>query len=100
MYVLVYASESGCFVRTVLPSWFLVCSDWSTVRCQAAGSTMPIPFGDGQISLFTSFICQSWWLAPSLEPLATTMCRHFSGLSRQYAQPLMLASTDFTVPSW
>src|SRR3954454_12973434 len=42
---------------------------------------------DGQINLLISFICHSWCVAPSLDPLATTMSRQSSGLSRQYAQP-------------
>jgi hypothetical protein len=74
---------SGAFVMTVAPSAFFVSIATCTVWSQAASSTMPIPFSDGQISLLISFICQSWWLAPSLEPLATTMSRHFSALSRQ-----------------
>src|SRR3954471_20445142 len=72
----------------------------STVCFQAASSTTPMPPVDGQISLFTSFICQSWWLLPSLEPLATTRSRHFSALSRQYAQPLIVAARNFTVCCW
>src|SRR4051794_25364854 len=72
----------------------------STVCFQSASSTTPIPFFDGQISLLTSFICQSWWLLPSLEPLATTRSRHFSGLSRQNAQPLIVAVRNFTVCCW
>ena len=30
-----------------------------------------MPSVDGQISLLISFICHSWWLAPSFEPAAT-----------------------------
>ena len=53
----------------------------------------PMPFSAGQMSLLTSFICHSWCEAPSVEPLATTMSRHASTLSRQYAQPLIDAFT-------
>src|SRR5919107_2605472 len=91
---------SGCFVSTVSPTWFFVVRDRSTVCLQAASSIRPTPADDGQISLLTSFICQSWWLLPSLEPLATTRSRHDSALSRQYAQPLSVPSRNFTVCCW
>ena len=65
-----------------------------TVRSHAAGSIMPTPFAAGQISLLISFICQSWWLAPSFEPFATTMSTHSWTLSRQYAQPWSDAATN------
>src|SRR4030095_6767610 len=91
---------SGCFVSTVSPVWFFVVMDRSTVCFQAASSTTPTPPVDGQISLLTSFTCQSWWLLPSLDPLATTRSRHFSVLSRQYAQPLIVPTRNFTVCCW
>ena len=54
---------------------------------------MPMPSGDGQISLLISFICHSWWLLPSCDPAATTRSRHSSGLSRQNTQPSIDAAT-------
>ena len=53
----------------------------------------PMPSGDGQISLLTSFIIHSWCVAPSVEPAAVTMSAHSSGLSRQYVQPWIDAAT-------
>jgi hypothetical protein len=63
------------------------------------GSMTPTPSGDGQMSLLTSFICHSWWLAPSLEPFATTMSRQLSGLSRQYTQPASEPATNLVARS-
>ena len=51
------------------------------------------------MSLLISFICHSWWLAPSFDPAATTMSRHASALSRQYAQPSIDAATNRTAVS-
>ena len=100
-YSLVNASASGCLVSTVAPSAFLACSATCTVRSHAAWSIVPTPpAGDGQISLLISLTCHSWWLAPSFEPAFTTMSRHDSGLSRQYAQPSRDAVMNFVVVSW
>ena len=90
----VHASASGAFVSTVAPSRFFVPLAMSTVRCQAASSMTPTPFAAGQMSLLTSFTCHSWWLLPSFDPLATTMSRHCSTLSRQNAQPWSEAFTN------
>ena len=89
----VYAPSLGGAVRTVAPSRFGVLWAICTVRFQAASSIIPMPSGDGQMSWLTAFICQSWWLSPSDEPAATTMSRHDSGSSRQYAQPWSEAAT-------
>src|SRR6185436_7838982 len=100
-YSLVNASGSGCLVRTVAPSAFFACNATWTVRSQAAWSIVPTPAaGDGQISLLISLTCHSWWLAPSFEPAFTTMSRHDSGLSRQYAQPSSEPAMNFVVVSW
>jgi hypothetical protein len=88
-------------VRTVCPSAFTAVRATRTVCAHAASSIVPAPSGgDGQISLFTSLICHSWWLAPSVEPALTTMSRHSSTLSRQYAHPSIDAAMNFVVTSW
>jgi hypothetical protein len=79
----VNASADGGAVITVAPSRFGVLCAISAARSQAAWSMKPTPLVAGQISLLISFICHSWWLLPSLEPLATTMSRQASTLSRQ-----------------
>ncbi len=79
----VQAPSVGGAVSTVAPSRFWVLMAMSTVRFHAASSITPTPASAGQISLLISFICQSWWLLPSFDPLATTMSRHSSTLSRQ-----------------
>ncbi|OLT20719.1 hypothetical protein BJF78_09085 [Pseudonocardia sp. CNS-139] len=98
--MLVYASGSGSWVSTVWPSAFTAVRATPTVCCHAASSTTPIPSGEGQMSLFTSLTCQSWWLAPSVDPAATTRSRHCSTLSRQYAQPSSEPARNRTVWSW
>ncbi len=84
---LVHDVSSGALVSTVAPSRFFVPVAVATIRSHAAVSRTPTPPAAGQMSLFTSFICHSWWLAPSSEPLLTTRSAHAWALSRQYAQP-------------
>ena len=91
--------SSGAAVSTVAPSRFGVLWAISTVRSHAAWSMKPMPLSAGHISLLTSFICHSWWLSPSCEPAATTMSRHASALSRQYAQPSNEAARKRTAMS-
>ena len=55
----VNAPSVGGAVSTVAPSRFGVFWLISTVRSQAAWSMKPMPSGDGQISLLTSFIIHS-----------------------------------------
>ena len=44
---------------------------------------MPMPPEvEGQISLLTSLVIQSWWLWPSAEPASVTIVAASSGLSR------------------
>ncbi len=66
----------------VAPVSFLVPMAMSTVCCQAASSMTPMPSVEGQISLLTSLVIQSWWLVPSCEPAAVTMSAASCGLSR------------------
>ncbi len=54
---------------------------------------IPAPSGEGQISLLTSLTCHIWWDSPSVGALSSTIWVHSSRLSRQYAQPRILAST-------
>ena len=81
-YSLVYASASGSVVMTVAPWSFFVVRATSTVCVHASSSIRPMPSGDGQISLLTSLVIQSWWLLPSCDPAATTRSRAASGSSR------------------
>src|SRR3954453_24064874 len=71
-----------------------------TVWSHAAWSNWPMPFGDGQISPLISFIIQSWWLLPSVEPALVRMSAHLSGLSRQYIQPRYEAFRNLTANSF
>ena len=51
----------------------LNCFAMFAVRLNAALSMIPMPFGFGQMSAFTSFICHVWWPRGNAGPFASTM---------------------------
>src|SRR3990172_8175085 len=70
-----------------------------TVCAHSAGSMMPMPLGDGQISLLISLSCQRMWLSPRVGPAANTSVTQASKLSRQNTQPLYEARRKRTATS-
>ena len=99
MYSLDQALAGGSSVMRCAPVSLTAARAPSTVCCHAASSMMPMPSGDGQMSLLISFIIHSSWLGPHAEPFARVISAASSGLSRANAQPLTTAFRNATVVS-